>query len=244
METESDRNDGQGKRRSREECYQYAGYNRRSLLFLEWEMYESDIIRACIRPKVKAIGKLVGKHIREDKKTGLLVNPDANIRFLLSEPNPYMTGQQMQEKVANQLCLNNNAFILIVRDENGKAIQLYPVPCTMAQAIYGSSGELYLKFWYANGNTGTFPYTDLIHLRQDYNESDLFGESPAPALTGMMNVIGTIDQGIVKAIKNSGVVRWLLTFNSNMREEDIKANVQKFVDNYLTVETDSFGQRV
>ena len=57
------------------------------------KMYESDIIRACIRPKVKAIGKLVGKHIREDKKTGLQVNPDANIRFVLSEPNPYMTGQ-------------------------------------------------------------------------------------------------------------------------------------------------------
>lgn len=205
------------------------------------KMYESDIIRACIRPKVKAIGKLVGKHIREDKKTGLLVNPDANIRFVLSEPNPYMTGQQMQEKVANQLCLNNNAFILIIRDENGKVMQLYPIPCTMAMAEYNSAGELFLKFWYANGKTGTFPYSDIIHLRQDYNESDLFGESPAPALADMMNVIGTIDQGIIKAIKNSGIVRWLLTFNSNMREEDIKANVQKFVDNYLSVETDSFG---
>lgn len=205
------------------------------------KMYESDIIRACIRPKVKAIGKLVGKHIREDKKTGLLVNPDANIRFVLSEPNPYMTGQQMQEKVANQLCLNNNAFILIIRDENGKVMQLYPIPCTMAMAEYSSAGELFLKFWYANGKTGTFPYSDIIHLRQDYNESDLFGESPAPALADMMNVIGTIDQGIIKAIKNSGIVRWLLTFNSNMREEDIKANVQKFVDNYLSVETDSFG---
>ena len=82
------------------------------------KLYESDIVRACIRPKVKAIGKLVGKHIREDPKGELKVNPDANIRFLLSEPNPYMTGQQMQEKVANQLCLNNNAFILIVRVNN------------------------------------------------------------------------------------------------------------------------------
>ena len=169
------------------------------------KMYESDIIRACIRPKVKAIGKLVGKHIREDKKTGLLVNPDANIRFVLSEPNPYMTGQQMQEKVANQLCLNNNAFILIIRDENGKVMQLYPIPCTMAMAEYSSTGELFLKFWYTNGKTGTFPYSDIIHLRQDYNESDLFGESPAPALADMMNVIGTIDQGIIKAIKNSGI---------------------------------------
>ena len=53
--------------------------------YYAWDgkMYESDIIRACIRPKVKAIGKLVGKHIREDKKTGLHVNPDSNIRFVL-----------------------------------------------------------------------------------------------------------------------------------------------------------------
>ena len=205
------------------------------------KLYESDIVRACIRPKVKAIGKLTGKHIRDDPNGGLTVNPDANIRFLLSEPNPYMTGQQMQEKVANQLCLNNNAFILIVRDENGKPIQLYPVPCTSAEAKYNDAGELFLKFQYRNGKSGVFRYSDIIHLRQDYNEDDIFGESPAPALAGMMEVIGTIDKGIIKAIKNSGVVRWLLTFTSSMRDEDIKKNVQKFVDNYLAVETDSFG---
>ena len=205
------------------------------------KMYESDIVRACIRPKVKAIGKLVGKHIREDPKNGLKVNPDANIRFLLSEPNPYMTGQQMQEKVANQLCLNNNAFILIVRDENGKAMQLYPVPCIMAETKYNDSGELFLKFQYKNGKSGIFRYSDIIHLRQDYNEHEIFGESPAPALAQMMEVVGTIDQGIVKAIKNSGIIRWLLKYSANMRDEDIKANVKKFVDNYLSVSTETFG---
>lgn len=205
------------------------------------KLYESDIVRACIRPKVKAIGKLVGKHIRDDPGGGLRVNPDANIRFLLSEPNPYMTGQQMQEKVANQLCLNNNAFILIVRDENGKPVQLYPVPCVSAEAKYNDAGELFLKFQYRNGKSGIFRYSDIIHLRQDYNEHDIFGDSPAPALASMMEVIGTIDRGIIRAIKNSGVIRWLLTFTSSMRDEDIKANVQKFVDNYLAVETDSFG---
>ena len=29
------------------------------------KMYQSDIVRACIRPKIKAIGKLTAKHIRE-----------------------------------------------------------------------------------------------------------------------------------------------------------------------------------
>lgn len=209
--------------------------------FYSWNgrLYDSDIVRSCIRPKVKAVGKLVGKHIRSDSGV-LKVNPDANIRFLLSEPNPYMTGQQFQEKVATQLCLNNNAFILIVRDINDKPIQLYPIPCIQCETKY-INDELYLKFQYRNGKSGIFPYSQIIHLRQDFNEHDIFGESPAPALASMMEVIGTIDQGIIKAIKNSGIVRWLLTFTSSLRPEDIKKNVKDFVDNYLSVESDTFG---
>ena len=206
------------------------------------KLYESDIVRACIRPKVKAIGKLVGKHIRDDPKAGgLKVNPDANIRFLLPEPNPYMTGQQMQEKVANQLCLNNNAFILVVRDENGKPMQLYPVPCVSVEAKYNDSGELFLKFLYGNGKTGVFRYSDIIHLRQDYNDNDIFGTSPLPVLAPLMNLIGTMDQGIVNAIRNSNVIRWLISFRQSMRDEDIKKYVQNFVDNYLAVESTTFG---
>lgn len=206
------------------------------------KLYESDIVRACIRPKVKAIGKLVGKHIRDDPKAGgLKVNPDANIRFLLSEPNPYMTGQQMQEKVANQLCLNNNAFILVVRDENGKPMQLYPVPCVSVEAKYNDSGELFLKFLYGNGKTGVFRYSDIIHLRQDYNDNDIFGTSPLPVLAPLMNLIGTMDQGIVNAIRNSNVIRWLISFRQSMRDEDIKKYVQNFVDNYLAIESTTFG---
>ena len=206
------------------------------------KLYESDIVRACIRPKVKAIGKLVGKHIRDDPKTGgLKVNPDANIRFLLSEPNPYMTGQQMQEKVTNQLCLNNNAFILVVRDENRKPMQLYPIPCVSVEAKYNDSGELFLKFLYGNGKTGVFRYSDIIHLRQDYNDNDIFGTSPLPVLAPLMNLIGTMDQGIVNAIRNSNVIRWLISFRQSMRDEDIKKYVQNFVDNYLAVESTTFG---
>ena len=67
--------------------------------FYTWngKLYESDVIRSCIRPYSKAVGKLVGKHIRESEK-GLQVNPDLNIKLLLQEPNPYMTGQMLLEK--------------------------------------------------------------------------------------------------------------------------------------------------
>lgn len=210
--------------------------------FYAWngKLYESDIVRACIRPKVQAVGKLIGKHVRKDA-SGLTVNPDARVRFLLCEPNPYMTGQQMQEKVANQLCLNNNAFILIIRNESGLPVQLYPVPCVQVEAIYDDQGALLLKFQYRNGKFGVFRYEDVIHLRQDYNEDDIFGTSPAKALSEMMNVIGTIDDGLIKAIKNSSVVQWLLLFKNSMRPEDVKMHVQEFVKNYLDVSNENFG---
>lgn len=211
--------------------------------FYSWngKVYESDVVRACIRPKVQAVGKLLGKHIREDRKKSIQVNPDPYIKFLLKEPNPYMTGQMLQEKLTTQLCLNNNAFALVVRDENGKASQIYPIPAVCVETKYSNTGELLLKFQFKNGKSSIFRYTDIIHLRRDYYSDDIFGESPAPALAEMMEVICTLDQGLIKAVKNSGIVRWLLSFNNSLRPDDLKKNVKAFVENYLSIESDTFG---
>lgn len=214
--------------------------------FYAWDgdLYHSDIVRACIKPQVKAIGKLNAKHIRErtladgSKKTD--VNPEPYMRFLLEEPNPFMTGQMLWEKAANQLFLNNNAFILIERDAFGLPSGLYHVPCSSAEAIYRGY-ELYLKFTLSNGKMITAPYSDVIHLRDDFNGNDIFGESPVPALTSMMNVIKTSDQAIVKAIKNSGVIRWLLKINHSARPEDVRKAVLDFQKTYLDVESETFG---
>lgn len=209
--------------------------------FYSWngKLYQSDVVRACIRPKTKAIGKLVAKHIRNDA-TGIKTNPEPYIRFLLEEPNPFMSGQVMQEKVANQLALNNNAFILIIRDEFGYPSELYPIPSTGVEAKY-IDNELYLKFYFINGKNSTFPYTDIIHLRDDYNDNDIFGESPAIALTALMDIVTTTDQGIVKAIKNSSVVQWLLKFMTALRPEDLKTQAEDFAKNYLSIDSTSIG---
>lgn len=205
--------------------------------FYAWngKLYQSDIIRSCIRPKAKAMGKLIAKHIR-DSADGIKVNPDAYMRFLLEEPNPYMTGQMMQEKLAIQLALNNNAFALILRDANGYPIQLYPIPCVAAEALYSKSGELMLRFSLPNGKQPTFMYSDIIHLRHDFYENDIFGESPARALTPLMEIVNTTDQGIVKAIKNSAVVRWIMTFANTLKSDDRKLAVNEFVENYLNID--------
>jgi HK97 family phage portal protein len=215
--------------------------------FYSWNgnLYKSDIVRAAIRPKAQAIGKIVGKHIREtiraDGKKEIKINPDVYMRFLLEEPNPYMTGQMLQEKLGTQLELNNNAFAYIERDENEYPVAIYPITATTSEMLQNKSGEIFLKFTLKNGRTVIFRYTDIIHLRKDFNNNEIFGDSPAQALTPLMEIVNTTDQGIVKAIKNSNVIRWLLKFTQSLRPEDLKKQTKQFVDDYLNIESESVG---
>lgn len=206
--------------------------------------YKSDIVRACMRPKVKQVGKLVGKHIREtiteDGARKLETNPQFYIKILLEEPNPLMTGQMLQEKLAAQLILNNNAFALISRNEDGLPMAIYPITATGAEAVYPDGGELYLRFTLRNGKRYTFPYSDIIHLRNDFNENDIFGTSLAEALVPLLDVVTVTDQGLINAIKNSSVVRWLLKFTNSIRPEDLKTQAQEFAKNYLST-SDGIG---
>lgn len=207
--------------------------------YVSWNgtVYNSDIVRSCIRPKVKAVGKLVAKHLREtieeDGTVDLKVNPSNAVRFLLDEPNPLMTGQMLQEKLATQLCLNSNAFALIVRDDYGTPMEIYPIAPRTAEAIYTDAGRLLLKFTMPNNKVYTFPYEDIIHLRQDYNENDIFGTPIAPVLVPLLDVVTTTDQGVINAIKNSSVVRWLLKFTNSMRPDDMKNQAKQFAENFL-----------
>ncbi|PGK73637.1 phage portal protein [Bacillus thuringiensis] len=207
--------------------------------FFAWngDIYQSDIIRACIRPKAKAVGKLIAKHIR-DNSTEFKVNPDSYMRFLLEEPNPLMTGQMFQEKMAVQLELNHNAFAYIKRDDFGYPTEIYPIPCTTVEVVEGAQGDIFLKFYFKNGKQMTIPYTDIIHLRKDFNDNDFFGEHPGNALAQLMEIVTTTDQGIVKAIKNSAVVKWILKFKSVLKQEDIDSQVKNFVNNYLNISND------
>lgn len=204
-------------------------------------LYHSDIVRSAIRPKAQAIGKIVGKHIREtikdDGSKDLKVNPENYMKFLLEEPNPYMTGQMLQEKLAVQLELTNNAFAYIQRDQNGYPLAIYPIITSSCEAIQNDQLELFLRFTTNKGKLFTFKYTDVIHLRKDFNSNEIFGDNPASVLTPLMDIVVATDQGIVKAIKNSNIIRWLLRFNQTIRPEDIKKQTKDFVDSFLNTET-------
>lgn len=206
--------------------------------FYNWNgnLYKSDVIRAAIRPEVTAVGKLIAKHIQRNS-SGFKVNPNANLAFLLKRPNPIMTMQVFQEKMATQLALNHNAFAYLTRDESSlEVVAIYPLPAASVEVKQGMHGDIYLKFYFANGKIMTIPYEDVIHLRKDFNNDDFFADPPGEALLSLMEIVNTSDQGIVKAIKNSSIIKWLLKFKQVLKSDDIEEAVKKFNETYLSID--------
>lgn len=202
--------------------------------FTSWggNSYDNDLVRSIVRVKSQAVGKAVPKHIRRSNDN-LVVNPEPYIKELLFEPNPLMTMQQLLEKTISQLEMNNNAFIFIYRDDNGYPMQLLPINSTSVTPAYNAANKLFLVFDLENGKKLTAAYTDIIHLRKDFNEGAIFGTSPHVALKKLMGLMHTMDEGLVNSIKSSAVIRWLLKFNQTIRPEDLKAQTENFAESFL-----------
>lgn len=204
--------------------------------FVPWDgnIYNNDIVRSCIRPKERAVGKLKPIHIRT---TGddVALNPNSSIKMLLRFPNEYMSMQKLLEKMVIQRELTHNAFAFIRRDTLNRPIAIFPIPTSNVE-LQEYDDIVFMKFKFSTGKTMTVPYDDVIHLRKDFNDNDFYGAGGNGALSNLMQVIDTTDKGIIKSIKNSSIIKWLMKFKQVIRREDKEAEIKLFTDNYLNIE--------
>ncbi len=207
--------------------------------------YNNDIVRACVNAKALRISKLTLRHIQEatraDGSKQLNVNPWPYMRFMLEEPNRYMSLAPFLHKLSVLCDLTGNAFILILRDTNGIPCELFPIPAVSAEAKFNEDGALFYDFMLKNGERWRFSDFDVIHLRGDFYLNDIFGDNRAKSISPLLEVVETTDKGIINAIKNSSVVRWLLKYTQSLRPEDLKKNAKEFADNYLNISSSAVG---
>ena len=160
--------------------------------------------------------------------------------MLLRFPNQYMSMQKLLEKMMNQRELTNNAYAFIRKDALGNPLSIFPIPTTKVELLEKSE-EVFAQFTFRNGKQMTVPYCDVIHLRKDFNDSDFYGSDCSTVLNNVMGVIDTTDKGIIKSIKNSNIIKWLMKFKQVLRPEDKELAVQEFTDNYLDIEKAEAG---
>lgn len=192
------------------------------------DIYSSDDVRTCIRTLSRHTSK---------------ANPkcsDKNIERLLSlNPNKYMNGKAMLEKLRNILEIKNTAFLYIERDNKNKIIGFYPVPYLSFEAVEYKD-RLFVRFSFSGDATKSLviPWEDLAVLRKDYTYSDIAGESNRPLLP-TLDVINTLDAGLQNAIKSTANLRGILKSTKAMLSpDDLKKQKETFVKDYMNLENE------
>lgn len=204
-------------------------------VFTPWadRPYEADVVRSAVDAIARNAAKLKAKHIRREGNT--IIHVGGQIEKLLTiRPNPNMNAYDFLYKMVTTLMLDNNAFAYPVWD-GPNLVAIWPINCTMAEFLEDASQTIYVKFYFTDGGNVVLPYSEVIHLRRHFYDNDLLGDIKKP-INAVLSAIHTTNEGLAQAVKTSAYLRGILKYQGMLKEEDIKANRERFVQEYLTVQ--------
>lgn len=180
---------------------------------------------AAFRAAVDAIGRHTAKLQAH--------SDDSRLETMLNEaPNAYMSGYDLLYKTAAAYFTNNNAFMLLARDDTGRITAVYPITPQSVEFHPGTDGAIYLECLFSDGRQVIFPYGDIIHLRRHFLTNDLLGDGNAP-LFPLLDTAQTLTQGIAASVKNGTSIRGVLKFTSLVNPAQVKAEKEQFVSDYF-----------
>lgn len=195
---------------------------------------ELYLIRASIDALARNIGKMeLDAVMYTDRDNSVKkVNRASDVAKVLKHPNQYMTMYDFLYKIAAMYYASNNAFIWPEYSKEGNLIALWPINYENFQLYESERGTLIAKFRISYRKTYTVPYDDIIHLRNHYMDDDLVGSSNQ-ALLPVCELMNAQNQGIIHGIQNSAIIRGILKSVNVIKEQDMKAARNRFVEDNL-----------
>ncbi len=199
------------------------------------DIYASDVVQQAISCLVTELTKANPYHIVKEGNDLVPVDK-SNIQKLLEQPNERMTQTDFFEKVYWQLFLNYNAFIIptYFRDNKGNKSYtgLYPIQPTNVTFLQDPTGNLFIKFLFANGYETTLRYSDVIHIRYRYSVNEFlggneFGQPDNKAVLKTLDLNHTLLQGVSKALKSSFAINGVVKYNTLMDDGKMEKNIQE-----------------
>ena len=195
---------------------------------------ELYLIRASIDALARNIGKMeLDAVMYTDRDNSVKkVNRASDVAKVLKHPNQYMTMYDFLYKIAAMYYASNNAFIWPEYSKEGNLIALWPINYENFQLYESERGTLIAKFRISYRKTYTVPYDDIIHLRNHFMDDDLVGSSNQ-ALVPVCELMDAQNQGIIHGIQNSAIIRGILKSVNVIKEQDMKAARNRFVEDNL-----------
>lgn len=204
--------------------WNYRQYNGQQLLL--------DAVVARVDALARNIAKMDLKSIKREKDQIATTDTTSDVARVLKHPNPVMTQYDFLYKIAAQYFTSNNVFIW-PQYENEKLVALWPINYQSFNLYKTENGVLVAQFNLSFIKTYTVPYSNLIHLRNHYFNDDIFGDDNAP-LNPVGELLNAQNQGIVNAIKSSAFIRGLLKAVQVLKDSDLEAAREKFIEDNLS----------
>lgn len=201
-------------------------------------IYASDVVQQALSCIVSELKKLQITHVNVKGRD--VVPMYDELQRILDNPNELMTQSDFIEKIAWQLFLNYNSFIVptyyvnTFSDGTVKRVYtgLYPIQPVQVDFIQDASNELFVKFRFANGYETTIAYRDIIHIRYRYSVNEYMGgnkngQPDNDALRETLAINDTLLKGVARAMKASYAVNGVVKYNTYLDKGKTEANLKE-----------------
>lgn len=207
------------------EAWKYYSWNK--------SIFEQDLVVACVDSLARNIAKAELRAIRiKNPSEAAEIDTKSDIARVLRRPNPYMTQYDFLYKLAAMYFASNNVFIYPEYvDET--LVNLWPVNYEDFKIYENDDGIKIVQFRMNYFRSYTIPYSKIIHLRNHYFSDDLFGDENEKPLNPALELNNAQNQGIIGGIKNSALIRGILSTTQVLKDEDLEKAKARFMEDNL-----------
>lgn len=193
-------------------------------------IYEMELTRAAIHAFATHVSKLKPE-LQGDSYTQLGKRIDTKM-------NEYMVTSKFLYRIATILSVNTTAYIIPLFEEDQVTIKGYYPLLPQSTEIIDVNGEPWLRYSFPNGDKSALELTSVGILTQYQFQSEFFGDGNA-ALLPTLELMSIQKQGMLEAVKQSAVLRFMAHLGSTIRPEDIDKERKKFSQSNLSGENDT-----
>ena len=191
------------------------------------QIYESELVRAAVDAKTRHAEKL------QYSMTGT-ARPKL-YTITKSQPNPWMTWSQFIGRCSNIYDVQNNLFVIPLKDELGDVNGYFPALPSESEVV-DRNGVPWLKFTFIGAQKRSIPLVQVGLVVKHQLKSDFFGEANT-ALYPTMELVNMVNQGIQEGVKNAATFRFMAQITGKVFDEDIKKARKRFNESNLQGES-------
>lgn len=196
------------------------------------EVYEQELIRACIDKFATACSKLDPSY----EGTSRTVE-----RMIKTSPNELMTWPQFLYRCATLTeATNTCAIIPAYAKDMQTVVGVYPLMYSYAEVV-DYAGEPWVKFYTApDGRTPRCTHAielrNVCFITRFQFKSDIFGSNVSPRTT--LDLMKAQEEAQKSAIKAGARVKWMGQVSSRMDEKELDKKRKRFISTNLTADNE------